>query len=229
MERNGYQAVNSETTIFMKCRGTNFIFHGLFVDAMLHVSASESLRAEFMAKYTADFKVTGGGVMETFLGMEVEQTRDSIKFHLDHYIRDLLAEYKEYIMKDLRLKKVPISPGAILTNDICPAVPEPRTHKFYRSFVVKLQFAASWIRFETSFMVLQLARFCASAGAPQWAALHHLTEYLANPSIIRITYRRRRQTGDLLSGFADSDWGNSDSRRSTSCNLILYNKALIMW
>ena len=65
-----------------------------------------------MAKYTADFKVTGGGHM---YGMEVQQTKNHIKLHLDHYVRDLLSEYKDYIKKTLRPKKVPIAPGVVLT------------------------------------------------------------------------------------------------------------------
>jgi hypothetical protein len=72
MECNGYQPhyqlVNSEKMIYMKRQGTDFIFHGLFVDDMMHVSTSEALLAEFMAKTTTDFIVTGGGVMVTFLG-----------------------------------------------------------------------------------------------------------------------------------------------------------------
>ncbi len=34
---------------------------------------------------------------------------------------------------------------------------------------------------------------------------------------------------DLLSGFADADWGNSSSRRSTSGMVMLYNKSPSMW
>ena len=34
---------------------------------------------------------------------------------------------------------------------------------------------------------------------------------------------------DLLSGYADADWGNSSSRRSTSGMVMLYNKSPIMW
>jgi hypothetical protein len=48
----------------------------------------------------------------------------------------------------------------------------------------------------------------------------------------RVPYTYRHRVGairDLLSGFTDSDWGNSSSRRSTSGNLMLYNKAPIMW
>ncbi len=116
MERNEYHTVNSEKTIFIKRCGEDFIIHGLFVDDMMHVTTSDALRDEFMKKYTADFNVTGGDLMETFLGMEVIQTKHHVKLHLDHYVRDLLREYKTYIQKTLRPKKVPISPGVILTS-----------------------------------------------------------------------------------------------------------------
>jgi hypothetical protein len=142
----------------------------------------------------------------------------------------MLKEYKDYFKKSLRLKRVPISPGVILRSEDCPEVPDPLKQKYYRSFVANIQFATSWIRFDISFVVSQLARFCASAGTTQWAALHHLMEYLEGFPSLKLTYRRR--TGamrDLLSGFAESDWGNSSSRRSTTGNLMLYNKAPIMW
>ncbi len=44
-----------------------------------------------------------------------------------------------------------------------------------------------------------------------------------------LTYRRRTGIDDGLSGFADSDWGNSSSRRSTSGYLCLYNRSQVLW
>ncbi len=119
--------------------------------------------------------------MKTFLGMQVEQTARSIKIHLDHYIKEVVEGYAEYIRKALRTKKVLIALNVILKPEDTPEVPDPRKQKFYRSFVAKLQvqFAATWVRFDIAFAVSQLARFCASAGSSHWAALHHLMEYLA--------------------------------------------------
>ncbi len=73
MEKNGYPAENCEKTIFMKRQGDDFIIQGLFVDDMMHVPTCDVHKQEFMAKYTKDFKITGGGLVETFLGMQVEQ------------------------------------------------------------------------------------------------------------------------------------------------------------
>ena len=76
--------------------------------------------------YKKDFEITGGGKMETFLGMAVEQKDKSIKIHLDNYIKDVLTEYSAYIKKSLRPKKVPISPGVVFKAGDIPEFPDPR-------------------------------------------------------------------------------------------------------
>ena len=91
MEQN-YPAVNSEKTIFMKRQGSDFIMHCLFVDDMMHVPTCDKLRDEFLTLYQKDFEITGGGLMETFLGMEVEQPGKVIKLHLDSYIQEVLKD-----------------------------------------------------------------------------------------------------------------------------------------
>ncbi len=126
---------------------------------------------------------------------------------------------------------MPISPGVAFKPEAedVPELPYLFKQKYYRLFVAKLQFAATWILFDISFAVSQLARFCASAGTAQWAALHHLIQYLTNQSSFKIIYRRGMKLVDLLSGYADADWGNSSSPRSTSGMVMLYNKSQIMW
>jgi hypothetical protein len=110
MEKNCYPAR----------QGDDFIIHCLFVDDMMHVPTCDALKQEFMAKYTKDFQITGGGLMETFLGMQVEQSNGKIRLHLDNYIRETLDEYKEFSTKSLRPKQVPIQPGLILEKTDWP-------------------------------------------------------------------------------------------------------------
>ena len=229
MEKNGYPAVNNEKTIFMKRVGNDFIIHGLFVDDMMHVPTNNALRQEFMDKYSKDFDITGGSIMESFLGMEVEQSRNAIRLHLDKYVHDIVSEYETYADKPVRLKLVPSQPGLMLTRDDCPMVPDPTQQRKYRSVIAKLQFAATWIRFDISFSVAQLARFCASAGPSHWQALHRLIGYLKQNPSFKLTYRKRSSSSNGLIGFADSDWANSLSRHSTTGNLFLYNGTPIAW
>jgi hypothetical protein len=158
MERSGYAAVNSEKTIFMKHSGSEYIIYGLFVHDMMHIYSCDAIKNEFMQLYSKDFEITGGRQMETFLGM-LEQTARSINIHLDHYVKEVLAGYAEYIRKAIRPKKVPIAPNVILRPEDTTDLPGPRQQKFYSSFVAKLQFAATWVRFDIAFAVSQLARF----------------------------------------------------------------------
>ncbi len=52
----------------------NLILHFLFVDyMMLHISTSTKLKDEFVRKYSKELKITGGWLMKTILGMQVEQ------------------------------------------------------------------------------------------------------------------------------------------------------------
>ncbi len=62
----------------MKREGKHFIIHGLFVDDMIYIATNNKLKNEFMEKYSRDFNITGGGLMKTFLGMEIEQSNRSI-------------------------------------------------------------------------------------------------------------------------------------------------------
>ena len=166
---------------------------------MMHIYSCDVMEDEFLALYKKDFEITSGDKMETFLGMVVEQDDKSIKIHLDNYVKEVITEYSTYIKKSLRPKKVPISPGVVFKPEDVPELPDPLKQKHYRSFVAKLQFAATWIRFDISFAVSQFAHFCASAGSAQSAALHHLMENLdAHPSF-KIKYSRGTKLIDLLS------------------------------
>jgi hypothetical protein len=227
MEEHQYLPVNNEKTIFMKWDGDDFILHGIFVDDFASIPTSEKLKLEFEELYAADFDFTGGKVMDSFLGLEVEQSEDGIKLHLDTYVVELLEEYREYHRKFLKPKKVPMQPGLVLDKEDCPEAPDPVKQKFYRMMVAKIQFLAHWVRFDISYPAAQLARFCASAGQSHWAALTHLMGYLSYRPSLKLKYNREYVKG--LDGFADSDWGNSASRKSTSGLLARYNRSLLMW
>jgi hypothetical protein len=81
LEDHGYLAINSEKTIFMKHEGEEWIVHGLFVDDMIHAATNDNLRDQFIIEYKADFDITLGDVMTSFLGMEIEHKKKDIAIH----------------------------------------------------------------------------------------------------------------------------------------------------
>ena len=69
--------------------------HGVFVDDTMHTSTSTKMLKEFFALYAKDFSFSGGELMTSFLGMEVEQEDGCIKLHLDTYVKEMIEEYKK--------------------------------------------------------------------------------------------------------------------------------------
>ncbi len=59
---------------------------------MMHVPTCDKLLDEFPELCKKDFEITGGGLMATFLGMEVEQPGKVIRLHLDSYIQEVLTD-----------------------------------------------------------------------------------------------------------------------------------------
>jgi hypothetical protein len=181
---------------------------------------------EFIAK---EFEITGGQLMTRFLGLSVEQDNHCISLHLDQYIRETIEEYQTFTSKALQPKMTPMQPGKVLEPEGTPLVSGPKKQSIYRLIVARLQYAATWVRFDISYTVAQLARSCASAGPKHWAALHHVIKYLSKYPSLKLEYRRITSTLRGLDGFCDADWGNSSTRRSTTGTIFRYNGAPISW
>ncbi len=105
--------------------------HSVFVDDMAHTSTSTKLLKEFFALYAKEFSHSVGDLMTSFLGVEVEQEDHHdgcIKLHLDTYVQEMLDEYKNYIQRALKPKKIPMQP--LLTKDDCSETPDPKEQNF---------------------------------------------------------------------------------------------------
>jgi hypothetical protein len=142
MEYNRYPAVNCEKTILMKRAEDSFIIHGLFVDDIMTTPTKRALMDEFIEIFSKDFEITGGRLMEKFIGLSVEQDASCIAVHLDQYIKDAIEQHESFVKKSLRPKFTLMQPGNTLSDSDSPITPDPRLQTHYRSMVATLQFAA---------------------------------------------------------------------------------------
>ena len=122
-----------------------------------------------------------------------------------------------------------MQPGYVPTPEDVPEIPGKKRQAFYRSMVVLLQFAATWVRFDISYAFGHLARFCASAGPLHMAALHHVMEYLEKHPSFKLDYNKGSTNVTGLDGYCYADWGTSNSRRCITSNIFRYNGAPIAW
>ncbi len=132
-----YLTVNSKKTIFKKTRILDLSFMNCLL-TMMHISSEscDELKNEFMEACSKDFMITGGGLMKTFLGMDVEQRGRRIKMYLAYDIQQVLAydiqqvlkEYKVYIEK---LLSQPLLPNVVLKSEDVLEVLVPCKQKHY--------------------------------------------------------------------------------------------------
>jgi hypothetical protein len=139
--------------------------------------------------------------METFIGLQFIQSDTSIRINLDYCIEAILEEYQKLDARVLRGKQTPVQSGVLLSKDDSPAVPDPKRQSIYRSLVAKLQFAATWVRYDIANAVAQLGRFCASAGPTHWTALRHLMCYLSEHTTFQLRYPKNPTTRTGLDGY----------------------------
>ena len=84
--------------------------------------------------------------MSTFLGLQVDHCDDEIHMHMDTYVQGVLDEYKAFARKTLRPKQLPIAPNYQLpVSDSKNQELMDKDPKFFRSFVMKLQYVATWV------------------------------------------------------------------------------------
>ncbi len=93
-----------------------------------------------MPIYYADLNVIWRDLMQSFLGLGVEQLEGCTKLYLDTYIQELIAGYQLILKEE---KKEQMSPGLVLETNDCPEEPDPHLQKQYSSMVAKIQFAAN--------------------------------------------------------------------------------------
>ena len=123
MIENDYLPVNEEKTIFRKQEGSDYIIHGLYVDDIKSVPSCPRLMKEFDEKYALEFESTESTLVETYLGLQMEQLPGRIDLHLDNYVQELLSDYKQWIKKPLGLRRIPMQPGIVLSGDDVPDSP----------------------------------------------------------------------------------------------------------
>ena len=137
----------------MKRAGDDFINHGLFIDDIMTAPTKKALINEFIAKYSKDFEITGGRLMEKCIGLSVEPNASGIAVHLDQYIKEAIDQHESFVKKSLRPKFTPMQPGNNPSASDSPITPVPRLQTHYRSMVAILQFAATWARFDIAYAV----------------------------------------------------------------------------
>ena len=67
------------------------------------------------------------------------------------------------------------------------------------------------------------------AGKEHWQAVKWILRYILNTIDIGLIFQQDKQEGQCVVGYCDSEYGDLDKHRSTTCYVFTFAKAPVSW
>jgi len=197
----------------------------LYVDDILYTGSDKHV-AEFLVKLKKKFAITDLGTAETFLGIEIECTAETVVLHQRKYIETILNRFR---MNSTNIKKTPMELDLKLQKMIGECK-DKTMQNAYRQKVGALLYLASSTLPTISYVVKELSRHLQHPTAQHMQACNRVFGYLRHilqTGEYRLTYRN---SGSDLIGACDASWADIvESARSTSGVLFMLCGAVLTW
>ncbi|GMF35188.1 unnamed protein product [Phytophthora fragariaefolia] len=175
-------------------------------------------------------------LLDTYLGIEVEQNSTSIKVHQTKYCEQILERFG---FSEAHPSRIPMETKLRLTvndTDTAARKQEPRNGAVfpYRELVGSLMYLATCTRPDLAYAVGQLSRYVQNPTQQHIGAAKRLLRYLVGTKTQGIVYSRDQATQDpdtlVIDGYCDSDWGNDpDTRKSVTGYVHCIAGGAISW
>lgn len=156
--------------------------------------------------------------VNNYRGLEVVVKDDAILIHQASYVKKILNNFN---MANSNSVTNPIGNFEQTTEPLRQDVP-------YRQAIGSLMYLADTSRPDISFAVNRLARKVANPTESDWKQVKHLLRYLSGTVNLGIKYARKGSCA--ITSYSDSDYaGDTDTSKSTTGFVILFNNAVFHW
>ena len=221
----------ADPCVYTRLSGGDIMILAIWVDDGLFAFSDKSAGQSVIDHLREEYKMKAGPA-EHFVGLNINRDRPNKTLHLSSpsYIEKVLAKFN---MTECNPVRIPAEPSLRLSRDMEPADVET-TAKMrsipYRQVIGSLMYAAITFRPDITYAVNQLARFCENPGESHWSAAKKVLKYLASTRRFGLQFTGAGIDIDTLSAFSDADYaGDTDTRRSTSGFVFMFNQGAITW
>ncbi|POM59370.1 Integrase catalytic core protein [Phytophthora palmivora] len=217
----GFKQCETEPCLYFYDRDGEFAIVLLYVDDILCATNNVEFKERMFEQLDKDYGLKDQGLLNTYLGVQVEQNLDSIKIHQTKYCEEILERFS---FQDAHPSRIPMETNMRLTvkdTDVGGRKEEPANGKKfpYRELVGSLMYLTTCTRPDLSFSVGQLSRYVQNPTQQHIGAAKRVLRYLVGTKTQGIVYTRNTPTEQkpelIIDGYCDSDWGNDpDTRKS---------------
>lgn len=217
LKKTGFIQLKTERCIF-KTDDSSIIL-ALYVDDGIIFSKNEDSIKMILEELKNEFKITVFENIETFVGVHVTETSNSINLTQEKFANTIVERFG---MKDAKISKIPMETSKILDSKKNITFP-------YREAIGNLLYISNKTRPDIAFSVGLSSRRMIEPTDYDVNNVKKIIKYIKGTVNDGITFRK---DGDLttLNAYCDADFaGDEQTRRSTTGYVIYYSGAPIVW
>lgn len=200
----GYKHTFSDQCVYHWIRDGVLSIVAVHVDNMALFSHPPGLTAGMKKELSEFFTITDLGGMSRIVELEVKRdwVNGTMRLTQTQYVLKILSRFG---MDQSKPVHMPMNLNVKLNK-----TPSDEKHDIphYLSAVGSLTYVAIGMRPDNAFAV-QLSQFNSNPGPEHWTAVKGSIGYLNSTQDYGITYQRSDHINDLLTAYADSNWGNN--------------------
>ena len=220
---NDFKQSLSDTCLYVKTNKDYKIIVLVWVDDIIIAASNKHVLNEVKTSLHKQFKMKDLGTLSSFLNIEFVCGQDYIEVHQTKLIQQLLLRFD---MTNCKPKSMPCEMASNkLRDDDSVYLDEV---KLYQSIIGSLIYIMTCTRPDICFAVTLLSQHLHKPTQAHLNCARHVLRYLSGTQNSRLIYSRS-DSKLLITGFSDSDWGNSMDRRSVSGFCFDLNGTLVCW
>ena len=227
LEAMGLVACESDPCLYVRRHEDGSITAvAAWVDDMLIAAPNLSCVDDVKQHLASEFKFRDLGEASYFIGMELTRDRAARTLHISQrqYVIDMLQRFS---MQDANAVDVPMAADTKLHKAADGEEPLDTTRYPYRELIGTLLFLSVCTSPDIACVVNKLTRYMSVPTIKHWEAAKKLLRYVGGTKDLGLTYGGGME--EPL-GYCDADHnGDTDTLRSTTGFVFLYNGAAISW
>ncbi|KAI3787777.1 hypothetical protein L2E82_00197 [Cichorium intybus] len=217
----GFNHSQCDHSLFIYRKGDDMAFILLYVDDILLITSSDTLRTTIMRQLAQEFAMKDLGRLSHFLGISVTHNPDGLFLSQQKYASDIIERAG---LSSCKPAQTPVDVNGKLSATEGDPMDNPT---LYRSLAGALQYL-TFTRPDITYAVQQVCMFMHAPRTPHFNALKRILRYVQGT--LSFGLHMTRPTSLSLIGYTDADWaGCPDTRRSTSGYCLYLGDNLISW
>ena len=219
LKENGLKPLNMDQCIFKTANGTLFL--AIYVDDGLIIGENSEEIQYLLERLEKSFEIKKFDKVDSFLGIRITKTKNSIKLDQENYTENLLEKFK---MENAKTSVIPI------TNYEEKSTGSDEVKKFpYREAVGSLLYLSNRTRPDISYAVGYCSRNLENPSKNDINNVKRIFRYLGGTKADGITYQKNEMDG-VIEAYSDSDFaGDKQTRKSTTGYVVFYANGPINW